>query len=54
MKGKGIASQEVVFERNGKEYTLGLEVALGRAEEGRSVWWGRKLDGTDYWLVSFP
>lgn len=37
-KGKGIASQEVVFERNGEEYTLGLEVALGRAEEGRSVW----------------
>ncbi|KAG1740479.1 uncharacterized protein EDB91DRAFT_1132674 [Suillus paluster] len=37
-KGKGVASQEVVFERNGEEFTLGLEVALGRAEEGRSVW----------------
>ncbi|KAG1859202.1 hypothetical protein F4604DRAFT_1160385 [Suillus subluteus] len=37
-KDKGIASQEVVFERNGEEYTLGLEVALGRAEEGCSVW----------------
>ncbi|OAX40395.1 hypothetical protein K503DRAFT_855366 [Rhizopogon vinicolor AM-OR11-026] len=37
-KGKEIASQEVIFERNGEEYTLGLEVALGRAEEGRSVW----------------
>lgn len=37
-KDKGVASQEVVFERNGEEYTLGLEVALGRAEEGRSVW----------------
>lgn len=38
MKGKEIASQEVIFERNGEEFTLGLEVALGRAEEGRSVW----------------
>ncbi|KAG2138379.1 hypothetical protein DEU56DRAFT_802902 [Suillus clintonianus] len=37
-KSKGIASREVVFERNGEEYMLGLEVALGRAEEGRSVW----------------
>ncbi|KAG2076264.1 hypothetical protein BDR04DRAFT_754525 [Suillus decipiens] len=37
-KDKGVTSQEVVFERNGEEYTLGLEVALGRAEEGRSVW----------------
>jgi len=38
MKGKEIASQEVVFERNGEEYTFGLEVALGRAEEGRPMW----------------
>lgn len=37
-KGKGIATQEAVFERNGESFTLGLEVALGRAEEGRSVW----------------
>jgi hypothetical protein len=37
-KGKGIATQEAVFERNGEAFTLGLEVALGRAEEGRSVW----------------
>ena len=38
MKGKEIASQEMIFKHNGEEYTFGLEVALGRAEEGRSVW----------------
>ncbi|KIK98874.1 hypothetical protein PAXRUDRAFT_623340 [Paxillus rubicundulus Ve08.2h10] len=33
--GKG---REVIFEQAGSEFTLGLEVALGRAEEGRVVW----------------
>ncbi|KIJ64792.1 hypothetical protein HYDPIDRAFT_39992 [Hydnomerulius pinastri MD-312] len=34
----GGTGREVVFEQAGKEFTLGLEVALGRAEEGRAVW----------------
>ncbi|KAH7928844.1 hypothetical protein BV22DRAFT_171252 [Leucogyrophana mollusca] len=28
---------QIVFERGGEEFTLGIEVALGRAEEGRAV-----------------
>ena len=30
--------KEVVFEQAGSEFTVGIEVALGRAEEGRVVW----------------
>ncbi|KIJ08397.1 hypothetical protein PAXINDRAFT_172942 [Paxillus involutus ATCC 200175] len=43
--GKGVSTnalggkgREVIFEQGGSEFTLGLEVALGRAEEGRVVW----------------
>ncbi|KAF9224936.1 hypothetical protein BS17DRAFT_57871 [Gyrodon lividus] len=36
--GLGGTGREVVFEQAGSEFTLGLEVALGRAEEGRVVW----------------
>lgn len=34
----GRKGKEVVFEQAGSEFTVGLEVALGRAEEGRVVW----------------
>ena len=34
----GRAGKEVVFEQAGSEFTVGIEVALGRAEEGRVVW----------------
>lgn len=34
----GRTGKEVVFEQAGSEFTVGIEVALGRAEEGRVVW----------------
>ncbi|KAF9238099.1 hypothetical protein BU15DRAFT_75489 [Melanogaster broomeanus] len=34
----GGAGREVVFEQAGSEFTVGLEVALGRAEERNMVW----------------
>lgn len=34
----GRTGKEVVFEQDGSEFTVGIEVALGRAEEGRVVW----------------
>ncbi|KAG9308305.1 hypothetical protein JVU11DRAFT_12068 [Chiua virens] len=34
----GRVGKEVAFEQNGSEFTVGIEVALGRAEEGRVVW----------------
>lgn len=34
----GRTGKEVVFEQGGSEFTVGIEVALGRAEEGRVVW----------------
>ena len=34
----GRAGKGVVFEQAGSEFTVGIEVALGRAEEGRVVW----------------
>lgn len=33
-----MTGKEVVFEQGGSEFTVGIEVALGRAEEGRVVW----------------
>lgn len=34
----GRTGKEVVFEQAGSGFTVGIEVALGRAEEGRVVW----------------